>query len=133
MPERLNLYSDLAKVNSEKELADFQEHLIDRFGPYPKEVTTLLASVRLKWMGKALGFERIALEKSIMKLYFPSDEKSPLYDSLAFMKLLQYIAAHSGKFEMKQTSKTVILTIKSVQSITQATDMLQTIEGIYGE
>ncbi|MEN9346158.1 MAG: hypothetical protein RLZZ60_1627, partial [Bacteroidota bacterium] len=38
-----------------------------------------------------------------------------------------------GKFEMKQTSKTVILTIKSVQSITQATDMLQTIEGIYGE
>ena len=133
MPERLNLYSDLAKVNSEKELADFQEHLIDRFGPYPKEVTTLLASVRLKWMGKALGFERIALEKSIMKLYFPSDEKSPLYDSLAFVKLLQYIAAHSGKFEMKQTSKTVILTIKTVQSITQATDMLQTIEGIYGE
>jgi transcription-repair coupling factor (superfamily II helicase) len=133
MPERLNLYSDLAKVNSEKELADFQEHLIDRFGPYPKEVTTLLASVRLKWMGKALGFERIALEKSIMKLYFPSDEKSPLYDSLAFMKLLQYIAAHSGKFEMKQTSKTVILTIKSVQSITQATDMLLKIEEIYGE
>jgi transcription-repair coupling factor (superfamily II helicase) len=84
-------------------------------------------------MGKSMGFEKISLEKSTMKIYFPSDEKSPLYDSMAFMKLLQHVAAHAGKFEMKQSAKTIILYIKSIRNITEATEMLENINTLYGE
>lgn len=133
MPERLSLYTELGKVENEAMLSEFTEMLIDRFGKFPKEVSTLLASVRLKWMGKAMGFEKISLEKNVMKIYFPSDEKSPLYDSMAFMKLLQHVAAHAGKFDMKQSAKTIILYIKSVRNITEATEMLESINTLYGE
>jgi transcription-repair coupling factor (superfamily II helicase) len=133
MPERLSLYTELGKVENETMLTEFSEMLIDRFGKFPKEVSTLLASVRLKWMGKSMGFEKISLEKSTMKIYFPSDEKSPLYDSMAFMKLLQHVAAHAGKFDMKQSAKTIILYIKSVRNITEATEMLESINTLYGE
>jgi transcription-repair coupling factor (superfamily II helicase) len=131
MPERLALYTELSKVENEEQLEAFAEMLIDRFGKFPREVSTLLSSVRLKWMGKAMGFERINLEKNIMKIYFPSDEKSPLYDSQAFMKLLQYVASKPNKFEMKQSSKTIILIAKSVSSILQATELLEEIKGLY--
>jgi len=82
-------------------------------------------------MGKSMGFEKISLEKNTMKIYFPSDEKSALYDSPAFMKLLQYVAEHPSKFEMKQSSKTVILLVRSVKTITEATEMLEEIKGLY--
>lgn len=131
MPERLALYTELGKVENEEQLTEFSEMLIDRFGRYPSEVSTLLSSVRLKWMGKSMGFEKISLEKNTMKIYFPADEKSALYDSSAFMKLLQYVAAHPSKFEMKQSSRTVILLIKSVKTITEATEMLEEIKGLY--
>jgi transcription-repair coupling factor (superfamily II helicase) len=131
MPERLTLYTELGKVENEEQLDAFAEMLIDRFGKFPGEVSTLLSSVRLKWMGKSMGFERIALEKNIMKIYFPSDEKSPLYDSLAFMKLLQYVATNPSKFEMKQSSKTIILIARSVNNMIQATELLEDIKGLY--
>ncbi len=131
MPERLALYTELGKVENEEQLMQFADMLIDRFGKYPAEVSTLLSSVRLKWMGKAMGFERINLEKHVMKIYFPADEKAPLYDSAAFMKLLQYVAANPKKFEMKQSSRTIILMAKSVGSITEATELLEVIQELY--
>jgi transcription-repair coupling factor (superfamily II helicase) len=131
MPERLALYTELGKVENEEQLNEFTEMLIDRFGKFPKEVSTLLASVRLKWMGKSMGFEKISLEKNVLKIYFPSDEKSALYDSSAFMKLLQYVAANPNKFEMKQSSKTIILIAKSLNNIIQATELLEGIKALY--
>lgn len=131
MPERLALYNELGRVESEEQLTQFSEMLIDRFGRYPAEVSTLLASVRLKWMGKAGGFEKISLEKNILKLYFPANEKAAVYDSSAFMKLLQYVAVNPNRFEMKQTSKTLILIVKSVSNINQATLVLEELKGVY--
>lgn len=131
MPERLSLYTELSKVDNEDQLSKFSEMLIDRFGKYPKEVSTLLSSVRLKWMGKTLGFEKIVLDKGLMKLYFPSDENSALFDSLAFTSLLQFVASQPLKFELKQSSKTVILMVKSIQNINQATEFLNELYLIY--
>ncbi len=131
MPERLSLYTELGKIENEEGLTAFSEHLIDRFGRYPKEVSTLLSSVRLKWMGKQMGFEKISLEKNIMKIYFPADEKAALYDSPAFMKIMQHVASNPSKFEMKQSTKTVILIVKSVDNISRAQEILEQLQGFY--
>jgi len=131
MPERLALYSELSKVDNEEQLSKFIEMLIDRFGKYPPEVSTLLASMRLKWMGKSMGFEKINLEKSLLKLYFPNNEKAAIFDSTAFMKVLQYVATNPHKFEMKQTSKSLLLITKSVHTIQQATLVLEDLQVLY--
>jgi hypothetical protein len=43
------------------------------------------------------------------------------------------VAAHAGKFDMKQSAKTIILYIKLVRNITEATEMLESINTLYGE
>lgn len=131
MPERLSLYTELGKVENEEQLSEFAERIIDRFGRYPKEVSVLLASVRLKWMGKQMGFEKISLEKNLMKIYFPSNEKAALYDSPAFMKIMQHVAGSPNKFDLKQSSKTVILIVKSVENMNRATEILEELKGLY--
>jgi transcription-repair coupling factor (superfamily II helicase) len=131
MPERLSLYTELGKVENEEDLDKFTEKLIDRFGKFPKEVSVLLSSVRLKWMGKQMGFEKITLEKNLLKIYFPSDEKAALFDSPAFMKIMMHVAAHPMRFDLKQSSKTVILMVKSVDNLNKAADVLEELNALY--
>lgn len=131
MPERLSLYTELGKVENEDQLTEFSERLIDRFGRYPKEVSVLLSSVRLKWMGKKMGFEKISLEKNLLKIYFPGDEKAALYDSPAFMKIMQHVASNPMRFELKQSSKTVILIVKSVDGMSRAQETLEELNQLY--
>jgi transcription-repair coupling factor (superfamily II helicase) len=131
MAERLSLYTELSKIENEDALTKFSDMLIDRFGRYPKEVGVLLASIRVKWIGKSLGFEKIVLEKQNMKIYFPADEKAAFYDSAAFSKILQYIATQPAKFEMKQSSKTIILLVKSIKNIREATEFMEELSGLY--
>lgn len=131
MAERLSLYTELSKIENEEALTKFSDMLIDRFGRYPKEVGVLLASIRVKWIGKSLGFEKIVLEKHNMKIYFPADEKAAFYDSAAFSKILQYIATQPAKFEMKQSSKTIILLVKSIKNIREATEFMEELSGLY--
>lgn len=131
MAERLSLYTELSKIENEEALTKFSDMLIDRFGRYPKEVGVLLASIRVKWIGKSLGFEKIVLEKQNMKIYFPADEKAAFYDSAAFSKILQYIATQPAKFEMKQSSKTIILLVKSIKNIREATEFMEELSGLY--
>jgi transcription-repair coupling factor (superfamily II helicase) len=131
MAERLSLYTELSKIENEDSLTKFSDMLIDRFGRYPQEVGVLLASIRVKWIGKSLGFEKIVLEKQNMKIYFPADEKAAFYDSAAFSKILQYIATQPAKFEMKQSSKTIILLVKSIKNIREATEFMEELSGLY--
>lgn len=131
MPERLSLYTELGRVENEEMLEAFTEKLIDRFGRFPKEVSVLLSSVRLKWMGKKMGFEKISLEKNLMKVYFPSNEKAALFDSPAFMKIMHHVASNPMKYDLKQSSKTVILIVKSVDNMNKATEILEELNNFY--
>ncbi len=56
---RLGLYRRLSGLTSKVELEGFAAELIDRFGPLPKEVNTLLVVVRLKAMCKRAGIARL--------------------------------------------------------------------------
>ncbi|WP_246026736.1 transcription-repair coupling factor [Paracoccus luteus] len=49
---RLELYRRLAQLSTKVELEGFAAELIDRFGPLPREVNTLLLVIRIKAMAK---------------------------------------------------------------------------------
>jgi transcription-repair coupling factor (superfamily II helicase) len=56
---RLGLYRRLSGLSSKVELEGFAAELIDRFGPIPREVNTLMLIVRIKAMAKRAGISRI--------------------------------------------------------------------------
>jgi len=56
---RLGLYRRLSGLTTKVELEGFAAELIDRFGPLPKEVNTLMLIVRIKSMCKRAGISRL--------------------------------------------------------------------------
>jgi transcription-repair coupling factor (superfamily II helicase) len=56
---RLGLYRRLSSLATKVELEGFAAELIDRFGPLPKEVNTLMLIVRIKAMCKRAGIARL--------------------------------------------------------------------------
>jgi transcription-repair coupling factor (superfamily II helicase) len=56
---RLGLYRRLSALTTKVELEGFAAELIDRFGPVPKEVNTLLLVVRIKAMCQRAGISRL--------------------------------------------------------------------------
>ena len=56
---RLGLYRRLSGLTTKVELEGFAAELIDRFGPLPKDVNTLLLIVRIKSMCKRAGISRL--------------------------------------------------------------------------
>ena len=74
--ERLNLYQKLSIIENNEELELFKIQLIDRFGYLPTETVNLLESVKLKWIGKELGFRKIILKNKKPKISLSlSDER----------------------------------------------------------
>ena len=60
--ERLNLYTELAKIDKEEGLIQFRDSLKDRFGNLPPQVMDLLQSMRLKYVGNELGLQKIRIK-----------------------------------------------------------------------
>ncbi|ETD84488.1 transcription-repair coupling factor [Rhodobacter capsulatus] len=56
---RLGLYRRLSNLSSKVEMEGFAAELIDRFGPLPKEVNTLMLVVRIKAMCKRAEISRM--------------------------------------------------------------------------
>ena len=125
--ERLSLYKELSELKTEEELLTFENKLKDRFGELPLQSIDLLDSVRIKWLAKKLGLERVILKQDRMIGYFISDQKSDFYQTEIFTNLLQYVQQNGKKCVMKekQTNKGLrllitFIRINSVQKALQA-------------
>ena len=100
--ERLSLYKELSELKSEEELLNFEQKLIDRFGELPTQAVDLLDSVRIKWLAKKLGLERVILKQKRMVGYFISDQQSDYYQSDTFRNFLTYVQKNSKMCVMKE-------------------------------
>ena len=100
--ERLNLYHELSAIKNEESLQKFEKELTDRFGELPVQVVDLLNSVRIKWLTRKLGLERIILKKKRMIGYFISDQQSMFYQSENFSKMLTYVQKNSSQCVIKE-------------------------------
>ena len=67
--ERLQLYSRLDNIKDEEQLEKFTGEIKDRFGPLPPSVQELINSVRLRWYGERLGFEKLTLKGDKLRAY----------------------------------------------------------------
>ena len=128
--ERVSLYSELDRTKTEEALMQFTEHLIDRFGPIPKQVNDLLNTVRLRWIAKDLGFEKILLRHHNMTAYFVSNQASKYYESSTYMQIMQYIMNHPKRTALKEANDKLQLTVKEVSTVTQALELLREMNAV---
>jgi transcription-repair coupling factor (superfamily II helicase) len=104
--ERIALYKELDDINSEEGMEIFTEQLIDRFGEIPKPTISLIETMRLRWLAREIGFEKLVLKSGKMIGYFISQENSPFYQSEKFSFVLEFIKhnPHTGKMYEKEKS-----------------------------
>jgi len=127
--ERVSLYSELDHTKTEEALMQFTDHLIDRFGPIPKQVNDLLNTVRLRWVAKDLGFEKIVLRHHNMTAYFVSNQASKYYETGVYQNVMQYIITHPKRTSVKEVNDKLQLVVKEVSTVTQALELLREMKG----
>jgi transcription-repair coupling factor (superfamily II helicase) len=125
--ERMAMYTRLDNVQDEAGLEAFRVEMNDRFGRIPEAVEELFNAVRLRWVAKELGFERIVFKLRKLRCYFPENQDSAFYESSHFHLFLQYIAQQKATLHMKQTDKHLLLAIDQVHSMEHARKLLEKI------
>ncbi len=133
--ERLRLYQDLDRIEDEERLQAYAKGLKDRFGPLPTQVEELFDGLRLRWLCRQLGFDRVILKNDKLTCYFVEDAQSLYYDSGIF-RALSGVIANEGKLrglQLKQTPRRLSLIKERVFNLTQAQDALEALAKRVGE
>jgi len=130
IPERLSLYKELDSVETEEELVKFRNRLIDRFGPLPHQTEELIRTIRLRWLARGIGFEKLVLRKGRLAAFFPSDPESGYYQSEQFTGILDHIKAHPTCCQMKQERERLLLVFREVPDIESAIGRLTSFKQI---
>jgi transcription-repair coupling factor (superfamily II helicase) len=129
--ERLKLYNELSVIKDENGLLEFENKLIDRFGPLPKQAISLLNSIKIKWVATQLGIEKLVMKQGKMICYFVSDQQSSYYQSGRFSQVLQFVQMQSKLCTMKEKQTPnglrLLLTFENVKSINKALELIQMI------
>ena len=129
--ERLSLYNKLGTLETDEALTIFETEIVDRFGKIPDEVSDLLDSVRIKWLAKALGLEKIILNQKRMLGYFVANQQSDFYQTEAFTKILKYVQQNGKSCVMKEKETKnglrLLITFIRIDSVKTALAILQKI------
>ena len=114
--ERLSLYTRLDNLETEQELKEFYQELIDRFGPPPKQVDDLFAVIRSRKTGTNIGFEKIILKDSKMRCYFINKNDSPYFESELFNNILQFVQTGTNIARLKQVGNNFMMIVDNTKT-----------------
>ncbi|PKP54137.1 MAG: transcription-repair coupling factor [Bacteroidetes bacterium HGW-Bacteroidetes-1] len=118
--ERISLYNELDNIHSEENLGYFTERLIDRFGPVPREASDLINTIRLRWMARELGFEKVVLRNKTLIAYFISDQQSAYFQTERFSKILKFLQANPKTCRIKESNEKLMLYLMGVSTVNGA-------------
>jgi len=121
--ERLQLYATLDNIADEESLNSFRDSLRDRFGEIPDAVHQLIDSVRLRWIGEKLGFEKIALKNERLKGQFISG-KEEYFKSDTFGRILKFVQSNPKACKLKDAAGKFSLTVENIRSVEDALGLL---------
>ncbi len=134
--ERLNLYTELNDVETEEGITAFAQKLRDRFGEkLPKPVEALFEALRLQWLCKKIGFERLILKGGKLRCYFISDPQSSFYSTAHFQKFMLFAQKHGRimGFSLKQTNRELILVKDEVRSLKAVKSLLDQVISVLSQ
>lgn len=122
--ERMLLYRELDSLDTDAQLADFRQRMLDRFGPLPPAGEELLRIVPLRRQGRKLGCERLTLKNGRLTLYFVSNPDSPFYHSAAFSSVIAYATSHFRRCELAEQKGKRRMLVRNVPTVEVACTVL---------
>jgi transcription-repair coupling factor (superfamily II helicase) len=125
--ERLLLYQELADIQSAKELEQFENELIDRFGTLPDEAINLLKSVELKWLAAEIGFDKLVVKNKVFLGYFPANPQDKFYQSEKFKKIIAYLTQNPAEATLKEKNNQLMMRKDNVKNVDEVNLVLNRI------
>jgi transcription-repair coupling factor (superfamily II helicase) len=126
--ERLQLYSRLDNIKDENQLQKFTVEVKDRFGILPASVEELINSVRLRWLGEQLGFEKLSLKSEKLRAYFVSG-KDEYFNSDTFGRILAFVQKHTRQCKMRDSAGKAMLVVENIKTVDAAIELLAQMSG----
>ncbi|MGB0983296.1 MAG: transcription-repair coupling factor [Saprospiraceae bacterium] len=127
--ERLNIYKELDEIKDEAGIDKFKAEIEDRFGKIPVQVHELFNGLKLRWLCKELGFERLILKKNKLRCYFVSNPQSVFYESDVFQKMMIFVSKKADrKLSFKKSNNYFILVKEGVNKVRHAELLLEEIK-----
>jgi len=124
--ERIALYQELDSLDTDEQVDAFARRLEDRFGRIPRVTAELLLVPRLRRLARRLGIEKVNLHQGTMYIYFVDESNKAYYMSPMFGRLLTYLTANPRRVKIRQNSARRSFSIASVDSVTEAVEVLRT-------
>ncbi len=100
--ERLSIYRELDNMADDKALESYRIELKDRFGEIPRQTEALLDAIRLRWLAKEIGFEKLTLKGGKLIAFFVANQSSAYYESKAFTRVLNFFKKNPIGYKMYQ-------------------------------
>ncbi|MEZ4798568.1 MAG: transcription-repair coupling factor [Flavobacteriales bacterium] len=123
--ERIALYKELDDIETEEELQSYMQNLVDRFGPIPVPTLRLIDTMRLRWLAREIGLEKLVLKSEKMICYFISNQDSPYYQSDRFTLVLEFVKNNPSTGKMYQKDETLRMSFNDVKTLTRAVQLMQ--------
>jgi len=124
--ERLRLYTALDNIETEEGIEKFTDSLRDRFGAIPAVVEELFDGLRLRWVAKSLGFDRVTLRNGVLRCYFHKNAQSAYYESKIFDRLMKILGGQGRVLgvQLKQSAARLLMIKEKVKSMRMAREFL---------
>ena len=123
--ERMLLYRELDNIKDDQQLDAYRQRLKDRFGKIPQVAEELLHVVPLRRLGLQYGCEKIMLKQQRMYLYFVNASNSPFYQSPAFGRVLEYVAANVRRCQLREVNGKRSMIVDEVPTVEEAVRVLK--------
>ena len=123
--EKIRIYKELDSLTSDKDLESMRSRLTDRFGTMPVELERLFIIVKIRQLGKKLGFEKIIIKNGVIIAFFITNPLSQYYRSDRFSKVLEKVNEHPKLFEIKQPDGKLRIIVRNVDGLEKAYKILK--------
>lgn len=125
--ERMALYKELDKIETDEELATFEANLEDRFGRIPDAARELLKVPVLRRLARKLGIEKLVIKQNTMYTYFVSDENKAYYQSPMFGRMINYLQQNHRRVQIRERNGRRSFVFADVPTVAEATDIVRSI------
>ena len=123
--ERMLLYRELDGLETDDQIEQFRQRMLDRFGPIPEEGEELIRVVKLRRLGRYFGAERIVLKKNRMRLYLISNQDSPFYQGDVFGRMISFTFSHGHQCGMEVYNGHQCFYARDINSVKEAIELLE--------
>ena len=126
--ERIALYKELDDMATEAGLEEFQNRMIDRFGPIPPSTVALIDTMRIRWHARSIGMEKLVLKSGKMIGYFVTKKDSPYYQSEKFTRVLEFVKNNPSLGKMYEKDESLRISFNDVTTMKTAVKILNALE-----